>query len=81
MVLLLPVATNVSASADTSNRFVGKVLFMRHAISTGFSDPDHFSVMDCSTQCNLDETGRTQARSIDAKLAAANNKFSAIYPS
>ena len=49
--------------------------------AAGFGDPDHFSVMDCSTQRNLDETGRAQARSIGAKLAAANIKFSAIYSS
>ena len=74
-------AASLSAAADTSNRFNGTVLFVRHALAPGFGDPDHFSVKDCSTQRNLDETGRAQARSIGAKLAAANIKFSAIYSS
>ena len=81
LVLLLQVAANLPAAAETSDRYVGTVLFIRHAIAPGFGDPDHFSVMDCSTQRNLDETGRAQARSIGAKLAAANIKFSAIYSS
>ena len=74
-------AANLSTAADTSDRFVGTVLFMRHALAPGFGDPGHFSVTDCNTQRNLDETGRAQARSIGAKLAVADIKFSAIYSS
>ena len=76
-----PVAASLSAVADNPNRFVGTVLFMRHALAPGFGDPDHFFVNDCSTQRNLDETGRAQARSIGVKLELANIKFSAIYSS
>ena len=54
---------------------------MRHALAPGFGDPDYFSVKDCSTQRNLNETGRAQARAIGIKLAAANIKLSAIYSS
>ena len=74
-------AVSLSTAADTSDRFVGTVLFMRHALAPGFGDPDHFSITDCNTQRNLDETGRAQARSIGAKLAVADIKFSAIYSS
>ena len=74
-------AANLPAAADNSNRFAGTVLFMRHALAPGFGDPVHFSVKDCSTQRNLDETGRAQAQGIGAKLAAADIKFSAIYSS
>ena len=81
LVLFWQVAVSLSIAADTSDRFVGTVLFMRHALAPGFGDPDHFSVTDCSTQRNLDETGRAQARSIGAKLAVADIKFSAIYSS
>ena len=54
---------------------------MRHALAPGFGDPDHFLVNNCSTQRNLDETGRAQARSIGVKLELADIKFSAIYSS
>jgi phosphohistidine phosphatase SixA len=81
LALLWPVAASLPAAADTAERFVGTVLFMRHALAPGFGDPDYFSIKDCNTQRNLDETGRAQARAIGAKLAAADIKFSAIYSS
>lgn len=37
---------------------------MRHALAPGFSDPAGFDVDDCSTQRNLSEDGRIQARAI-----------------
>ncbi len=40
------------------------VAIMRHALAPGFSDPAGFDVDDCSTQRNLSEEGRTQARKI-----------------
>lgn len=81
LALLWPLIASLPAAADNSDRFAGTVMFMRHALAPGFGDPDHFSVKDCSTQRNLDETGRAQARAIGAKLAAADIKFSAIYSS
>ncbi len=38
------------------------VLLMRHAIAPGTGDPANFQLGDCSTQRNLDQTGREQAR-------------------
>ena len=81
LTILCPVTTSLATKADTAERFIGKVLFMRHALAPGFGDPDYFSIKDCSTQRNLNETGRAQARAIGVKLAAANIKFSAIYSS
>jgi phosphohistidine phosphatase SixA len=37
---------------------------MRHALAPGFSDPAGFDVNDCSTQRNLSDEGRAQARAI-----------------
>ena len=81
LALLWPAAASLPAAAHTTDRFVGTVLFMRHALAPGFGDPDHFSLQDCNTQRNLDSTGRAQAQVIGAKLAAAGIKFSAIYSS
>ncbi|HHP7243547.1 MAG TPA: histidine phosphatase family protein, partial [Elainellaceae cyanobacterium] len=37
-------------------------VFMRHAIAPGTGDPANFQLDDCSTQRNLSEEGREQAR-------------------
>ncbi|MEM1253993.1 MAG: histidine phosphatase family protein [Cyanobacteria bacterium P01_H01_bin.21] len=37
-------------------------VFMRHAIAPGTGDPANFQLDDCSTQRNLSEEGRAQAR-------------------
>ncbi len=39
---------------------------LRHARAPGGGDPAHFNVEDCTTQRNLSETGRQQARAIGA---------------
>ena len=46
----------------------GKVVFMRHALAPGNGDPNHFDLESCSTQRNLDEEGRQQAKRIGEKL-------------
>lgn len=40
----------------------GHVAMIRHAYAPGTGDPDNFRIGDCSTQRNLSETGREQAR-------------------
>jgi phosphohistidine phosphatase SixA len=42
----------------------GYVLLMRHALAPGVGDPANFKVGDCSTQRNLNEEGRQDARDI-----------------
>ena len=42
----------------------GRVLMIRHAYAPGTGDPPHFRIGDCSTQRNLDQRGRSQARAI-----------------
>ncbi|MCL7944227.1 histidine phosphatase family protein [Marinobacter sp. ATCH36] len=45
------------------------VLMLRHALAPGTGDPANFKVDDCSTQRNLNETGREQARAWRPLLA------------
>jgi phosphohistidine phosphatase SixA len=40
------------------------VAMMRHALAPGTGDPANIRIGDCSTQRNLNETGRAQARAI-----------------
>jgi phosphohistidine phosphatase SixA len=42
----------------------GYVLLMRHALAPGVGDPANFRVGDCSTQRNLNDQGRQDARDI-----------------
>ncbi len=46
----------------------GYVLLMRHALAPGIGDPENFNVNVCSTQRNLSEQGRQDAKDIGAWL-------------
>ncbi|SFR55177.1 Histidine phosphatase superfamily (branch 1) [Marinobacter gudaonensis] len=45
------------------------VLMLRHALAPGTGDPANFDLDDCSTQRNLNDTGREQARAWKPFLA------------
>ena len=57
------------------------VIFLRHALAPGFGDPDNFTKQDCSTQRNLNNKGRLQARLIGHYLKASKISFSEILTS
>ena len=57
------------------------VIFLRHALAPGVGDPKDFIKEDCSTQRNLNDTGRLQARLIGNYLRSTNLKFSQILTS
>lgn len=49
----------------------GQVALVRHGLTTpGVGDPDGFRLEDCSTQRNLIETGRDEARALGAAFRA-----------
>lgn len=79
--LFFPLLTSLPPVASESGKLTGTVVFMRHALAPGNGDPNDFSIDDCTTQRNLDETGRRQARAIGKKLSAAEINFSAVYSS
>ena len=57
------------------------VIFLRHALAPGVGDPENFMKEDCSTQRNLNNKGRLQARLIGNYLRSTNLKFSQILTS
>ncbi len=71
--LLSALATPLAAPADERAlallREGALVLAFRHALAPGTFDPPQFKLGDCSTQRNLSEEGRAQARRIGAWLA------------
>ena len=57
------------------------VALMRHAAAPGTGDPASFRLGDCSTQRNLSEEGRAQARATGARLRAAGITRARVYSS
>lgn len=69
-------AIGISAAPATASERVwedlregrGLVILYRHALAPGGGDPSDFDVKDCSTQRNLSDAGRRQARDMGAAL-------------
>jgi broad specificity phosphatase PhoE len=62
----------------------GNVIFLRHAFAPGMDangQPAKFKIDDCSTQRNLDSTGREQAIIIGEKFRENGIKLEIIYSS
>jgi len=57
------------------------VALLRHASAPGTDDPPGFRLDDCSTQRNLSEAGREQARSIGARFREHGIENVVIYSS
>ena len=54
---------------------------MRHALAPGTGDPAEFALGDCSTQRNLDERGREQARKLGEALRRNGVVFDTVFTS
>ena len=59
----------------------GHAVLFRHAIAPGGGDPAEFRLGDCSTQRNLSEEGRQQARAIGAAFRARDIPVMAVLAS
>jgi len=67
LVLAFAVAASVADAADSVWEVLktdGSVVVLRHSYAPGGFDPPDARLDDCSTQRNLDESGRQQARLI-----------------
>ncbi|MDJ0783880.1 MAG: histidine phosphatase family protein [Desulfosarcinaceae bacterium] len=71
-------AGQISGSALTAG---GRVLLLRHALAPGGGDPANFQLDDCSTQRNLSEAGREQARQIGQWLRRQGVQQARIFSS
>jgi phosphohistidine phosphatase SixA len=69
LAVLFPAAATADEALWTLLRGGGQVLIIRHASTTpGVGDPDGFRLDDCSTQRNLSEEGRAEARRLGERL-------------
>jgi len=57
------------------------VLMVRHALAPGTGDPDNFTLGQCETQRNLNDTGRQQARAMGDWLRGHGIEHSLVYSS
>ena len=68
LIIFLTLTNGIKADTDTqvlkNLKNGGNLIFIRHAYAPGGGDPDNFNLNDCSTQRNLSETGREQAKKI-----------------
>lgn len=59
----------------------GAIVLFRHANAPGVGDPPGFELRDCSTQRNLDDAGRAQARRIGETFRARKVAVRAVHTS
>lgn len=59
----------------------GHVALMRHAFAPGTGDPEGFTIDDCTTQRNLSDQGRSQARRIGQKFRDNGIDSARVYTS
>ncbi len=68
IIIFLYLTTPISADLDKNlmNQLDEgeKLIFIRHAYAPGNGDPNNFNLNDCSTQRNLNKSGREQAQLI-----------------
>ncbi len=82
LVLSPPAFANENEAALWSAlRSGGHVALMRHALAPGTGDPPEFSIVDCSTQRNLSEEGRLQAKRIGDRFRANGIESASVYSS
>ena len=88
IVLLLGLCIVAVAAVDSDRaamirdmKIGGHILMIRHALAPGTGDPANFQIGDCSTQRNLDDRGRHQARAIGGWLRSAGITSARVYSS
>ena len=70
LVTIIFISLTSSIKADLNKNLINllkdgeKIIFIRHAYAPGNGDPDNFNLNNCSTQRNLSESGKVQAKNI-----------------
>ena len=70
ILIIIFISLTTSIKADLNKNLIEKldegekIIFIRHAYAPGSGDPNNFNLSDCSTQRNLSEEGREQAKLI-----------------
>lgn len=59
----------------------GTIVLLRHATAPGIGDPPNFTLGDCTTQRNLDATGRAEATRIGTAFRSHGVRVGAVWSS
>lgn len=78
---LEPPAAKASDALWQALRTPGHVALMRHSLAPGSGDPSNFDLNDCSTQRNLSDEGRAQARRVGEEFRSKGIEIDAVYSS
>ena len=85
IVIFISLTTSIKAESDTKiiNQLAegGNFIFIRHAYAPGSGDPKNFNLNDCSTQRNLNDSGREQSKNIGNLFYRYNIKIKNVYSS
>lgn len=80
---LLPAVVPAQTGEDpwTIWKQPGVHAIMRHATAPGFGDPDGFTLGQCQTQRDLNETGREEARALGQSIRNKGIELTAVFSS
>ena len=81
LAVAIPGLSAASDDAIDKLRTGGHALIIRHALAPGIGDPENFRLGDCTTQRNLNDAGRAQARAIGDWLRARGIGRARVYSS
>ena len=87
LLLIIFITISTPVKADSKQNLInelkkgGKIIFIRHAYAPGGGDPTNFDIKDCSTQRNLSNAGRKQAKKIGSFFQDNNIPIDKVYSS
>ena len=83
--LIIFISLTTPIKADLNKNLMNQLLdgnnLIRHAYAPGSGDPDNFNLNDCSTQRNLSEEGKKQAKKIGEFFTNNNIKINKVFSS
>ena len=85
--LIIFICITCTVKADSKQNLInelkngGKLIFIRHAYAPGIGDPSNFDINDCSSQRNLNNDGKKQAKKIGNFFINNNVSINKIYSS
>ena len=81
--LLFTQSKFVTAQSDLASKLKdgSHVLLMRHADAPGYGDPQNYQISQCSTQRNLGDLGRKQAKNTGDWLSSQGIEQAKVYSS
>tara|TARA_B100000902_G_scaffold386825_1_gene429976 strand:+ start:351 stop:908 length:558 start_codon:yes stop_codon:yes gene_type:complete len=87
IIILSFIFLTCSVKADLNQNLIktldqgGKLIFIRHAYAPGSGDPKNFNLDDCSTQRNLNNSGKDQSKVIGNLFSKYNINIKNVYSS